>query len=246
MGRERDLADFLSRRQFSVLFSGGKDSLATLLWVMENVDHDRWNVVYVVVPENTHPLCTKYVANVCRELEISEKLLCAMRTDIEFFDRLRTWGVPLFRKNRWCLWQFKMKVWKRCARPVQVCGHKRVDSPRRRNFGYIEIFRYERAIVVNPLLDWTDEMVIDFIKDHGIELNPCYRMYGHSGNCMFCPYHTKDKIVRTLADPVWREKIISALLECKNIRSRIGNEIKRKWLSCARQTTILDYCKTDK
>jgi 3'-phosphoadenosine 5'-phosphosulfate sulfotransferase (PAPS reductase)/FAD synthetase len=38
-------------RDFTVLWSGGKDSTAVLLWVLENVNHTAWNVLYIFTSE---------------------------------------------------------------------------------------------------------------------------------------------------------------------------------------------------
>ena len=180
-----EVADFLRRRPFTVLFSGGKDSLAALLWVIDNVglDHD-WNILYVEVTGNTHRLCNEYVHRICEELGVSDRLIHARREDADFFDYVRRYGLPLIGKHRWCLWQFKVKVFKKHSHFTQVSGVKRSDSRRRRNVRLVEYFRQSGNVAANPLLDWSDEMVVDFIREHGVEVNPCYRIYGHSGNCM--------------------------------------------------------------
>ncbi|RLE90745.1 MAG: hypothetical protein DRN04_14415 [Thermoprotei archaeon] len=56
----------LNSTKFTVLFSGGKDSLAVLLWVLDNISHDNWNILYIEVTGNTHYLCSEYVKKICR------------------------------------------------------------------------------------------------------------------------------------------------------------------------------------
>jgi len=40
-----DPREFLANREFTVLWSGGKDSTAALLWVLDNVPHDNWDIL---------------------------------------------------------------------------------------------------------------------------------------------------------------------------------------------------------
>jgi len=47
----------LNQHRFTILWSGGKDSTAALLWVLDHVSHKDWNVLYVEITGNTHPKC---------------------------------------------------------------------------------------------------------------------------------------------------------------------------------------------
>mgnify|MGYP000574839099 CR=1 FL=1 len=184
------LVKFLSKRRFTVLFSGGKDSLASLLWVIDNIPSDDWNILYIEIPGNTHPLCNEYIYSVIRSLGLEDKLIHEWRRDLDFFKCVKKWGIPLLGVYRWCMWQFKIKIMERYSHLTQVTGVKRSDSHRRRNVGLIEIMK-TGFVIANPILDWNTEEVVDYIKEHGVPINPCYELYGHSGNCMLCTYHTK-------------------------------------------------------
>jgi len=63
-----DLVRYLNRVRFSVLFSGGKDSLATLLWVLDHIKHNNWNIIYAEVTGNTSSLCTDYVKHTLAQM----------------------------------------------------------------------------------------------------------------------------------------------------------------------------------
>jgi len=220
----------LNNNRFTVLFSGGKDSLAALLWVLDNIYHSNWNILYVEVTGNTHRLCNEYVHRVCEKLGVEDKLIHAKRTDIDFLDFVKGYGLPLIGRYRWCMWQFKAKLFQRHSYQIQVTGMKRTDSSRRRNLGLIDYFRHSGFITVQPLLDWSTRQVLEYIREHGVELNPCYRLHGHSGNCMLCPYHSLDKIVLTLQDPEWGPKIIDALLCVRATGSPKMRELRDRWL----------------
>ena len=229
-----DLAKFLSKRPFTILFSGGKDSLASLLWVLDNVPSDNWNVLYVEVTGNTHPICNEYVYSVVRSLGLEDRFIHGRREDLDFFECVKKWGVPLLGIYRWCMWHFKVKVIEQYAHVTQVTGIKRSDSNRRRKVKTLDVTR-SGFIMVNPVLTWNDGEVMDYIREHGVPLNPCYNLYGHSANCVFCPYHSKKQIVLTLQDPVWASKIVHVL---GFSRGRLSREVARRWLKYLGQTVL--------
>jgi len=228
----RDLAEYLESRKFTVLFSGGKDSLAALLWVLNNVKSEKWNILYVEVTGNTSPLCTGYVRGIAKELGIDNKLIIAKREDLDFFNGLKRWGIPLIGEYRWCLYQFKIKVFQKYAYPVHVTGIRHADSWRRRRVKTIEYRSLSDAVIVNPLLEWSKNQVLKYIKQHRVPLNPCYDIYGHSGNCMFCPYHNELAVIKTLLDPYWRQKITDAL---QHMKAPYSKRVAEKWLKYAKR-----------
>lgn len=226
---------FLNKKKFTVLFSGGKDSTAALLWTLEHIRHGNWNVLYIEIPGNTHPLCTKYVVELCDGFDIASKLIVARNKKYDFYECLRRWGVPIIGKYRWCMYNFKIKVIKRYAYGVQVTGVKKSDSHMRRKREKVEFFKLTKTIAVNPLANWSTKQVLNYLKEHNVKVNPCYKKYGHSGNCMFCPYHNKTQIVRTLQDPEWRGKILGSL---KSGKGKISREKYEKWLKYSKQKTL--------
>lgn len=238
----RDPREFLNKTRFTVCFSGGKDSLATLLWILDNVKHTNFNILYIEVTGNTHNICNEYVRKVCNSLGVLDRLIVKRREDLDFFKCIKKWGIPIIGKYRWCLYQFKHKFFVKDTYPVNVLGIKNSDSKIRRRINQIDYVKMSRKITVNPILNWDKWMVLDYIKDHGLEINPCYSIYGHSGNCMFCPYHNKKQIIMTMRDEYWREKIIEAL---KHVRGRISKEIAERWFRYAFQYTIADFISSD-
>jgi len=238
MSEDNKIIRFLNERRFTVLFSGGKDSLATLLWVLDNVKHDDWNILYIEVTGNTHELCNEYVHKVCGKLGVHDKLIHVKREDLDFFECLKKWGVPILRHSRWCLTVFKTPLMRRYAYITQVTGIKRTDSKRRSKIAGIGVFRNPKSVSVNPLYDWDNDKVIDFIKEHGVELNPCYKIYRHAGNCMFCPNRNTLQIKLTMSDPYWGRKIVDAL---RCVRGKISRKIAKRWLQYANIKPITSF-----
>jgi 3'-phosphoadenosine 5'-phosphosulfate sulfotransferase (PAPS reductase)/FAD synthetase len=226
----------LGEHRFYVLFSGGRDSLAALLWVMDNVRHDGWRIVYTEVTGNTSPYCTQYVEGIIGRLGLADKLVIDRQGRYEFFEVMRRAGIPILGYYRWCLKLFKEDVWKRYP-GIQVLGIKRADSSRRRGVRPITEYRLTNSIGIHPIYNFSRGDVIDYIREHGVEVNPCYDRYGHSGNCMFCPYHRKAAIIKTMQDSYWREKILDALSHIRS-NTRYVQSIKRKWTKFSTQTTL--------
>jgi 3'-phosphoadenosine 5'-phosphosulfate sulfotransferase (PAPS reductase)/FAD synthetase len=227
----------LNQHKFTVLWSGGKDSTAALLWVLDHIRHNNWNVLYVEITGNTHPKCTEYVARATRKLGIEDKLVVAKTAD--FYELMDKWGPPLMFAYRWCLYQLKAKAFEK-AFSFTVDGVRRADSNARRKTQLVSVVKLSGKVTVSPLVDWTKEHVLDYIKSHGLDLNPCYKLYGHSGNCMFCPYANKTHIILTMNDPEWHAKILPVLVRHREklAKGSIGRLIYNRWITGAMQSTI--------
>jgi len=237
-----DAAKFLSNRRFTVLFSGGKDSTAVLLWVLDNVKHDRWNILYVEVTGNTHPHCTEYVVKLCDELKVGDRLIIA-RSERDFYELMDRWGPPIPFGYRWCLYLVKLKLFNKYAYYITVDGIRKSDSKVRRRAETLNILKIADRISVSPIVTWSKSQVYEYIMKHNVPLNPCYSLYGHSGNCMFCPFADERHIALTMTDPYWGGKIASILEKHRDkmMRGKIGRQIYNRWMKYAKQKSIREY-----
>jgi 3'-phosphoadenosine 5'-phosphosulfate sulfotransferase (PAPS reductase)/FAD synthetase len=149
------------------------------------------------------------------------------------------WGPPLLFAYRWCLYQLKKKAFEK-AHYFTVVGVRWADSKVRRRLQLVDVVKVSRKVAISPILDWTKNQVSGYIRDHGVQLNPCYKLYGHSGNCMFCPYADKKHIALTMGDPEWRGKILPILLKHKEkmMKGSIGRSVYRRWVEGAIQTAL--------
>jgi 3'-phosphoadenosine 5'-phosphosulfate sulfotransferase (PAPS reductase)/FAD synthetase len=230
----------LNQHKFTVLWSGGKDSTAALLWVLDHIRHNDWNVLYVEVTGNTHPKCTEYVVRAAQKLSLEDRLIVAKTKD--FYELMDRWGPPLMFGYRWCLYQLKKKAFEK-AHYITVDGIRRADSKVRRRLKLINIVKVSKKVAISPIIDWTKSQVIDYIRGCGLDVNPCYKLYGHSGNCMFCPYADKKHIILTMNDPEWRAKILPVLNRHKEklAKGSIGRSVYNRWITGAMQSTITLY-----
>ena len=69
---------------------------------------------------------------------------------------------------------------------VWICGLRREQSVTRQNMQRIEWDEANEIIKLNPLIDWTEEEVWKFIKDHGIPYNPLHDKGFPSIGCQPC------------------------------------------------------------
>ena len=75
----------------------------------------------------------------------------------------------------------------------------------------IKVMREHGDTVVNPIYDWTDADVWQYIKDNNIETNPLYaRGYKRVG-CIGCPLATWKQVTKEFDDyPKYKEAYIRA------------------------------------
>jgi phosphoadenosine phosphosulfate reductase len=231
----------LNENSFTVLWSGGKDSTATLLWVLNNVKSKNWDVLYVEFTENTDQECTDYVIKTAESLGISEKLRI-VRTE-DFFALCRKWGIPNIYR-RWCLYNLKIKAFRQ-THEINVTGMKRSDSKKRASLDVISYGKLSKRTCVNPIVEWNTADVFDYLKENGVKLNPCYGRLGHAGNCCFCPFMNKEQIAKTMSDPYWGKKIADLLKHPsvveKSAKWRIARPVYRRWLGWSEQKFLDDF-----
>lgn len=119
---------------------------------------------------------------------------------IRFFDLVRQQGSP----TRWTRFCCKhLKEYKVLDRAIQ--GIRRSESTKRASrYKEPEVCRTyskdEKVKVYLPILEWTDDDVVEFIKERGIKCHPLY--YDADGNfdvkkrvgCLICPLMSQRKL----------------------------------------------------
>lgn len=56
---------------------------------------------------------------------------------------------------------------------------------------------HKPCITVLPIVEWTDEDVVEFLKREKVEIHAGYKKYGFSG-CKWCPVHKRENYVKAL------------------------------------------------
>jgi len=167
---ESDIKNILNNRRSFVLFSGGKDSLATLAYLKSITNGSGKNIAAIYVdttaglPENT-----EYIKKVCRYLKVK---LIIVRPKVDYFTLVKKWGVPSFR-YRWCCRELKIKPIEdylaTIKQPKVVFDGIRAAESRIRK-EYIPIWYHPsfKCLSVSPLFYWSDQDVISYINSSGI------------------------------------------------------------------------------
>ncbi len=105
---------------------------------------------------------------------------------------VQTRGINLFyhsiENRKMCCHIRKIEPLKRALSPMDIwiTGLRREQSPTRNNVAYAEWDDANRVIKINPLLDWTDKQVWDFIKANRIPYNTLHDKGFPSIGCQPC------------------------------------------------------------
>lgn len=167
---ESDIKNLLSSRKSFILFSGGLDSLCTLLYLdmlNKNINSDL-TAIYV---DTTVGLSenTGYVKQVCEYLGVNLQIV---RPKTDYFTLARKWGIPSF-KYRWCCRELKIKPIKEYLNSIKESkvvfdGIRAAESNIRRQ--YIPIWYHPtfKCLSISTIFHWTDEEVIQCVNNNGI------------------------------------------------------------------------------
>lgn len=175
-----------------VAYSGGKDSDVILQLTKEA------GVAYRAIYKNTTidpPGTVKHAKDMGAEV---------VRPKKTFFQLMQEKGMPS-RYVRFCCSELKeYKILDKC-----IVGVRKAESRKRAQL-YKEptmcraYNKNEKAELIIPLLDWTDDDVLAFVVDRGIKLHPLYYDKGGQINvkkrlgCMVCPLVSLNKKIEVL------------------------------------------------
>ena len=189
---EGDIKNILKSRKGVVLFSGGKDSLATLIYLkgIARKVRKRLTAVYVDttagLPENT-----AYVRKVCKYLRVKLEIV---RPKVDYFTLAKDWGIPSFR-YRWCCRELKIKpieeYFRKIKKPKVVFdGIRAVESNVRSH--YIPVWYHPsfKCLSVSPIFYWTNNDVASLINSNGIPKTLLHSL-GSSTECWCGAYKTE-------------------------------------------------------
>jgi len=124
----------LDGKKFTILWSGGKDSTASLLYVLNNVKSNNFKVLYIEITGNTDQRCNDYVLKTAESLGIEDKLIHHRATynGLDFYQLTEIYGVPdgFF---RWCLYKLKAPAIQNIAKSSQSQDYVKQNRKTERN-----------------------------------------------------------------------------------------------------------------
>ena len=189
---DSDIKILLKIRRPFVLFSGGKDSLATLAYLRSLTNSSGKNITALYIdttaglPENT-----EYIKKVCRYLKVKLKIV---RPKVDYFTLVKKWGIPSF-QYRWCCRELKIKPIEDFLATIKepkvvFDGIRAAESRIRKQ--YIPIWYHPsfKCLSVSPIFYWSDQDVISYINSNGIPKTMLHSL-GSSTECWCGAYKTE-------------------------------------------------------
>jgi len=196
------MQDLLNECPVIASVSGGKDSTAMMLYLIEN------NIIFTPVFCDTgweHPLTYDY-------LEYLEAILKIKIIRIKNEKYFKTTGGGLeeyiiknnffpAQQNRVCTINLKVVPIQNYLneirldfkkKPINAVGIRRAESKARSTLGEWE--DKDESYIYRPLIEWSTEQVIDIHHRHGIKPNPLYLKGFSRVGCFPCIYSRKDEV----------------------------------------------------
>ncbi len=191
--KKSDVKHLLETRKSFVMFSGGKDSLATLSYLKDLAESIGREVTALFIDTTAGlPQTMENVRKICRSLKVKLEIV---RPEIDYFILVKEWGIPSFGK-RWCCRELKIKpvadFLAKIEEPkVIFAGIRAAESFIRRQ--YIPIWYHPsfKCLSVSPIFDWSDEEVYNHIKGDGIPKDLLPTSMGTSTECWCGAYKTE-------------------------------------------------------
>jgi len=179
-----------------VTFSGGKDSLATIIWAKNNLPD--FDVVFCDTGWE-HPATYDYLREV-----LAPKLgeITWIQGPYDMKSLVRKKGMFPPRRARFCSQELKVKPSMAyfserllhgvdCVNAIGVRGAESADRAAMTEWEWCEGFDVETW---RPLLGWSQQDVIDTLKYHGVPPNPLYLKGFDRVGCWPCIYQRKNEI----------------------------------------------------
>jgi phosphoadenosine phosphosulfate reductase len=123
--------------------------------------------------------------------EVDERYTLPLRTVepvLTVEEQTATYGPDLYRDNPTaCCRMRKVEPLARMLNPYEawISGVKRVDSELRKNTPILDVDRTGR-LKINPIVQWTDQDVEDYIEDHDLIIHPLTKQGYPSIGCATC------------------------------------------------------------
>ncbi|MCX6639508.1 MAG: phosphoadenosine phosphosulfate reductase family protein [bacterium] len=187
-----DINNMIRATESFVLFSGGKDSLATLIYLKEIAESLNKSITALFIDTTAGlPESKTYVEDVCNYLKVNLQIV---KPEQDYFTLVKEWGIPSFNK-RWCCRELKIKpvanFLSTIKGPKVVFDGIRAQESRIRK-QYIPIWYHPgfKCLSVSPIFYWKKEEVFSFINKNGVPKTLLHQM-SSSTECWCGAYKTE-------------------------------------------------------
>jgi len=207
---ETDLRKIIAKVKSYVLFSGGKDSLCTLIYLNEIAKSIDKEIVALHIDTTAgFPEVVREVRKICKKLHIPLKIL---KPERDFFQLAKKWGIPSF-KSRWCCKELKVKPVRNFLSKIQdrkviFDGIRAAESYLRKTYLPVWYHPTFKCLSISPIFLWSDERVKKFLKSKGLPENPTKKFKG-SVECWCGAYKKRSDFEKLLeVHPEIFEKLV--------------------------------------
>lgn len=211
----------LSENPLVVQFSGGRDSMAMLNLVREATDN--FVCAYMATGLEFKGVI-QFVKDTCAELGVKLLISNPSMHKGNLFKRIERFQTFPGLIATWCCRDLKLRPQKKLLQETYGKGaiYKlegiRLSESIRRKYIYKDYTgnpiredgEYRGSYEVFPIINWTDDDVLNYLKMKGLATMGHYKQFGVSG-CSFCPFYGADIYRRVFASmpdyPLYRRVI---------------------------------------
>jgi len=211
---------FEPSRGYYLAFSGGKDSICIKeLADLANVKYDAHYNVTTIDPPELILFIRQYYPDVVFEMP-----------EEPFLKRMTKRGFPQ-RRRRWCCEEYKERGGE--GRFV-ITGVRREESGGRRyrpivHHCYKNAYIKKGKMVLNPIIDWMERDVWEFIKKRNLNYCKLYDEGWKRIGCLFCPMAGKHRIEEVKLYPKYVELFIKAFEKLYENKKATGKISVNRW-----------------
>jgi len=178
-----------------VLFSGGRDSLATLHLVKAVSEAKGIEILAVFVDTtNATPGNKKYVRQACRKFKVGLKILYPRQ---DFFSLVKKWGFPTVTR-RWCCYHLKIEPLriffrKTDGQKIIFDGTRAEESAKRKKYPVIGWHKHFKSLNCHPIFHWNKDDVVGYLHTNGLAENPLYKIFPRATDCWCTAFKTPNQ-----------------------------------------------------
>ncbi|AZV47414.1 hypothetical protein C3L23_09075 [Nautilia sp. PV-1] len=248
---------------FIIMFSGGKDSTAVLLFVLNHIrKYNKKNRIRILFFDTKweHEYTYQYLTYIEKKLGLKierietegMKNLCVRKKRIPrgLVSRFCTKELKIIPFKKWLFENYIQKGKKAGKDFIIVQGIRAEESDRRaerydifnvKNFE-IEKHRF-KVIYWNAIFTWTKEQVFNYIKQNGLKLNPLYTELGMERvGCFPCVSARTVEIKAVAADDKYRKRVF----ELEEAVNKVRNGKKMRFFVEKEKQRLIDEAEKTK
>jgi len=202
---------------YYLAFSGGKDSITLKQLVdLASVKYD----AHYNNPTIDPPELVKFIRSQHSDVIFEQP-------PIPFLRRLETRGFPL-RQRRWCCQEYKERGG---SGRIVLTGIRWAESNRRKKRHLVETcFRDSTKRYVNPIIDWSNEEVWQFIEENQLLYCSLYNLGWKRIGCLFCPMtYKKQRMLEVKRYPRYKRAFLRSFQKLYLHKLKVNPNSVRSW-----------------